>query len=272
MWHDSGTGADIAHLIFYSANFYTTTAVSIIDDHPPTTPLFLYLPYQNVSTCFVLLDLWPMRACSRSSTLCQVHAPNDLPPAWEQHNYSTFGAGSTYANMLHQLDEGCANVTSALRKQGLWNNSVVLFTADNVSMPAASSAMVALRRLMRVSSLDRAGSVCRGIITHCAVTSTTRVSAFCFATSCCFSSGDLACGVSDHMLRAAAGTWAHAGEGGTRVTAFVAGGLIPPNLRGTSSGAKLVIIADVSNPARSARLQLHVHVGDLRVRLIPRRG
>eukprot|EP01047_Picozoa_sp_COSAG01_P061851 COSAG01_NODE_7781_length_3060_cov_3.303951_2_plen_82_part_00 len=48
MWHDSGTGADIAHLIFYSANFYTTTAVSIIDDHPPTTPLFLYLPYQNV--------------------------------------------------------------------------------------------------------------------------------------------------------------------------------------------------------------------------------
>ena len=87
-----------------------------------------------------------------------------------------------------------------------------------------------------------------------------------------FSSGDFARGVSDHMLRAAAGTWAHAGEGGTRVTAFVAGGLIPPNLRGTSSGAKLVIIADVSNPARSARLQLHVHVGDLRVRLMPRRG
>ena len=33
-------------------------------------------------------------------------------------------------------------------------------------------------------------------------------------------------------------------EGGTRVTAFIVGGLIPAHLQGSNSGAKLVIIAD----------------------------
>ena len=47
MWHDYHAGADIVPEIYYSANFYTTQAVGIITDHPKTSPLFLYLPYQN---------------------------------------------------------------------------------------------------------------------------------------------------------------------------------------------------------------------------------
>ena len=54
-----------------------------------------------------------------------VHAPNQLPPLWEVKNFSGpfFGdsaAGHTYANMLHMLDSGVANVTAALTTAGMW--------------------------------------------------------------------------------------------------------------------------------------------------------
>eukprot|EP01052_Picozoa_sp_SAG31_P017655 SAG31_NODE_1217_length_9319_cov_20.281345_6_plen_151_part_00 len=106
MWHDDHCGDDIADKIFYSANFYTSTAVSIIHDHPVDRPLFIYLPFQNV------------------------HAPNQAPPDFELSNFSTFAAGNTYANMLHMLDLGCKNVTEALKTKGLWQKTLMLFTAE----------------------------------------------------------------------------------------------------------------------------------------------
>ena len=33
--------------------------------------------------------------------------------------------------MLHMLDGGVSNVTAALRSQGMWMNTLMLFTADN---------------------------------------------------------------------------------------------------------------------------------------------
>ena len=73
MWHDDHAGAYIVPEIYYSANFYTKQAVSIINDHPPTSTLFMYLPYQNV------------------------HAPNQLPPVWEVRNFSGPFFGDTAA-------------------------------------------------------------------------------------------------------------------------------------------------------------------------------
>ena len=37
----------------------------------------------------------------------------------------------TYANMLAVMDNVVQNVTNALQLQGLWNNTLVLFSADN---------------------------------------------------------------------------------------------------------------------------------------------
>ena len=52
MWHDLKPGTDVVPEIFYSANFYTTTAVGIIKEHAATqsaaNPLFLYLPCAQI--------------------------------------------------------------------------------------------------------------------------------------------------------------------------------------------------------------------------------
>eukprot|EP00035_Acanthoeca_spectabilis_P007521 m.137653 g.137653 ORF g.137653 m.137653 type:complete len:186 (-) comp13983_c0_seq5:1153-1710(-) len=59
-----------------------------------------------------------------------VHAPYQLPPTWEAADYPEMW-DNTYANMLHMLDVAVVNVTTALVDTGLWNNTLVWFSADN---------------------------------------------------------------------------------------------------------------------------------------------
>lgn len=170
MWHDHVPGTDIVEDIYYSANFYTDMAVDIIDQHSKRTeqaPLFLYLPYQNV------------------------HSPNQEPAPWETFEYPHWSPGrgsekemQVYANMLHMLDSGCGNVSHALKARGMWNSTLMVFSADNGGIGALGNNFP-----LRGHKHD---------------------------------------------------PW----EGGVRATAFIAGGIVPVSLRGTSSGAKFVHIAD----------------------------
>ena len=59
-----------------------------------------------------------------------VHTPYTLPAPWETKNYSNMW-DNTYANMLAVMDTVVANVTNALHDSGLWDDTLVLFTADN---------------------------------------------------------------------------------------------------------------------------------------------
>lgn len=106
MWQDSAPGKDVVDDIFYSANFYSQRAVEIIRQHNQSRSLFLYLALQNV------------------------HAPYQTPPAWETRVFPQMW-DNTYANMLHLLDESVANVTAALVGTGMWNNTLIVFSADN---------------------------------------------------------------------------------------------------------------------------------------------
>lgn len=63
MWHDMKPGTDVVDDIYYSANFYTSTAVGHIRQHNQSRSMFLYLPIQNV------------------------HSPYQLPPDWEVKDY-----------------------------------------------------------------------------------------------------------------------------------------------------------------------------------------
>jgi arylsulfatase I/J len=122
MWHDHGPGIDVVPEIFYSANFYTTTAVNVIQNHSQywqgkkstPNPLWVHLAYQNV------------------------HAPYVNPPAWECHAFPEMW-DATFANMLHVLDDGINNVTNAIKVGNLWDNTLLIFSADNGGIGPANN-------------------------------------------------------------------------------------------------------------------------------------
>eukprot|EP01006_Ploeotia_vitrea_P060009 TRINITY_DN75143_c0_g1_i1.p1 TRINITY_DN75143_c0_g1~~TRINITY_DN75143_c0_g1_i1.p1 ORF type:complete len:527 (+),score=79.25 TRINITY_DN75143_c0_g1_i1:32-1612(+) len=93
----------------YSTEAFTTRAVDIINTHNQDKPLFLYLAYQAV------------------------HAPSEVP-----HSYVVPYIGKIhdhhrriFAGMLSCMDEGIGNVTKALKKVGMYDNTLFVFTTDN---------------------------------------------------------------------------------------------------------------------------------------------
>eukprot|EP00936_MAST-01D_sp_MAST-1D-sp1_P000982 g982.t1 len=131
MWHDFGPGIDVVPEMYYSANYYAERAISFVEaagkrrrarlarGEPESArePFFMYYAIQNV------------------------HSPYTLPPAWETKDFQNMCNKSTpsmadcmwdktYANMLAMLDGAVANVTDAVKEQGLWNETLILFTAE----------------------------------------------------------------------------------------------------------------------------------------------
>eukprot|EP00039_Didymoeca_costata_P008916 m.118640 g.118640 ORF g.118640 m.118640 type:complete len:528 (+) comp14282_c0_seq1:62-1645(+) len=114
-WHDDHPGYDVISDVKYSTNYYSRVATAIIMSHNTTDPLFMDLRYQGV------------------------HGPYIDPPLWEQvANTSSNNqkCGSTYAcqimeSMVSVVDNGIGNVTQALKVKGMWNNTLVIFSADN---------------------------------------------------------------------------------------------------------------------------------------------
>eukprot|EP00041_Stephanoeca_diplocostata_P013943 m.249525 g.249525 ORF g.249525 m.249525 type:complete len:537 (+) comp19525_c0_seq2:91-1701(+) len=93
--------------VFYSTNYYTTTATQIISSHNMSESLWLHLTYQGV------------------------HAPYVEPPVWEQIPNETGFWDQTFGSMLKVVDTGIKNVTEALHASGLWEDTLVLISSDN---------------------------------------------------------------------------------------------------------------------------------------------
>ena len=95
----------------YSTRLFSNRAVQIIEEHGANsgdTPLFMYLAYQAT------------------------HSPLQAPQSYIDrcgkvldHNRRVFCA------MALCMDEGIANITAALKRSGLYNNTVIFFTGDN---------------------------------------------------------------------------------------------------------------------------------------------
>jgi arylsulfatase A-like enzyme len=114
----------------YSGYLYATKAVDVIEKfasdteaqvargETPATGLFLYLAWHNT------------------------HTPLECPDEWMYPAYynNSFKARMTYNCMSRILDDGVGNVTSALKKAGLWDDALLYFAADNGGWAGSSGA------------------------------------------------------------------------------------------------------------------------------------
>jgi len=101
----------------YGTELFTEVAERIIDTHNKSEPLYLYLAQQAVHSANVQDPL---------------QAPRRLLDKFP--HFSTEDR-RIYAAMVASLDESVGNITKALKRSGLYDNSVIVFTTDNGGAP-----------------------------------------------------------------------------------------------------------------------------------------
>uniref|UniRef100_F6TZG1 Sulfatase N-terminal domain-containing protein n=1 Tax=Ciona intestinalis TaxID=7719 RepID=F6TZG1_CIOIN len=92
----------------YSANLFANKANEAIDKHDKTKPLFLYVAFQSV------------------------HSPMEVPESYAKpFDYIKNHNRKMYGGMVAAMDEAVKNITEHLQAAGLWDNTILVFSADN---------------------------------------------------------------------------------------------------------------------------------------------
>ena len=110
MWSDHSPGYEVVDHIYYSANFYTDRAIQLINNRDESKPFYLHQTYQNN------------------------HAPFEDPPIWEQIPDSSVPSlfwNQTWGSMLNAVDNGVGNITKALKAANMYEDTLIVMTADN---------------------------------------------------------------------------------------------------------------------------------------------
>ena len=111
-WADDACGDE-----FYSTHLFARRATEIIEAAAgASTPLFMYLAWQSVH-CVEGPDPEQLKAPQR-----YIDAFNATIPHLQRR---------VFAAMTTTLDEGVANVTAALKRAGMWDDTLLIFSTDN---------------------------------------------------------------------------------------------------------------------------------------------
>ena len=90
----------------YSCELYGSKAVGHIESHDASVPLFLYLAFHDV------------------------HEPNECPSKFFDPSIG-FKPRQVAAGMSSCVSIATGNVTDALKRQGMWNHTLMVWAADN---------------------------------------------------------------------------------------------------------------------------------------------
>ena len=96
----------------YSDYLFTTEAVKVIEEHNTASPLFLYFAIHNVHR--------------------PLQAPPELVDMYPETGYNISTNRRRIFNAMHTaVDFSLSNITQALKDKGIYNNTIILFAADN---------------------------------------------------------------------------------------------------------------------------------------------
>ncbi|KAM4527808.1 arylsulfatase B isoform 1-T1 [Odontesthes bonariensis] len=103
-----GEEAVTAYKGVYSTELFSQKAINIIRKHNSSKPLFLYVALQAV------------------------HSPLQVPERYvAPYSFIKGPHRRLYAGMVSAMDEAVGNISLALRQEGLWDNTVLVFSTDN---------------------------------------------------------------------------------------------------------------------------------------------
>lgn len=175
---------------FYSSDFYADQLINWIGETPPAQPVFTYLPFTAPHDPLHVPDNWlkkyrgrydqgydQLRA-ERVARLVETgmldHADLAAPrpdhvPAWNSlsTDQQAISARSmeVYAAMVENLDANVGRVINSLKKQGRYNNTIILFMSDNGANgiilqrnPLVADHWVARNSDNRLENIGRKGS------------------------------------------------------------------------------------------------------------------
>ena len=103
-WEDYGT---------YATDIFTNEATKAINNHNQSQPLFLYLAHLAVHS---------------ANTYMPLQAPAEIVDLFDNIQDEN---RRIFAGMLYKLDESVGQVVTALKQNGMLENSVIVFTTDN---------------------------------------------------------------------------------------------------------------------------------------------
>lgn len=208
MWKDHEPAVSLVAGDFYNTNFFSDGSTAAIAKRDKSKPFWLHLMHQAVHT-----------------------GDHRSPPAWEQWHGPGPGVGavSDYQSALHVLDTGIGNLTASLQTHDMWSNTIF---GENARQPIKLffCASFPYHRCCRLPSVHvwhwtpRKESCIHDPATACL----SIVLSADNGGDCGYMSGY----ASNFPLL---GRKCQSYDGGTRTAAFVAGGLIPPALHGTTN-------------------------------------